>query len=160
MLKIIENAFSSRAMPSEVVKFSKDITSETNDANWFKNKDWHDITWDDWEAHRYAFFSFTPQAFLYYLPSILRLSSERPDSLFLPAEALLQVLDRSPVVEYWDEFILNRLYGLDFKEYEAIAKWIEVLSDSCVVASEDTLGRAFDTIALLQKSSMSNREKF
>lgn len=151
----IENAFSTRKMPIEVVEIGGDITTEKKDAMWFKNRDWREIEWDEWEKYRDAFFSFTPEAFAYYLPSILTLSLKNPDRLFLPAQALLQVLDRSPVVEYWDEFIVTRLFEFNFEEYNIIAEWIEILSDSCLIASDDTLGRAFDTIAILQ-----NRKNF
>ena len=111
------------------------------------------VTWDEWEAHRDAFFSFTPEAFAYYLPSILCLSIQFPGQWFAPVDSLLKILDRSPVVEYWDAFVVTRLVGLKTTEYEALKEWLLWLSDQPMLGSEEDLGRALDTIDLLQSET-------
>jgi hypothetical protein len=149
----IEKAFVERQKPTRLVESRAPVTSEQQDALWFDNRDWREITWQDWEIHRDAFYAFTPEAFAYYLPSVLVLSSQFPDQWFWPVDALLQVLDRSPVVEYWDDFLTTRLLGLRTPEYEVLTEWLLSLSELGTAASEDSLGRAFDTIDLLQRET-------
>lgn len=149
----IERAFAARRKPSRLVELRDPVTPEQRDALWFENREWHEITWADWEAHPDAFYAFTPEAFAYYLPSVLALSAQFPDRWFWPADALLQVLDRSPVIEYWDEFLTTRLMGLQAPEYEVLTEWLLALSEHGTVALEDSLGRAFDTVDLLQKET-------
>jgi len=146
----IEQAFSHRQKPNQLIESRESlITPEQMEALWFNERDWHEITWGNWEEHRDAIYAFTPEAFAYYLPSILTLSSQRPHQWFWPADALLIILDRSPVVDYWDTFITTRLLGLRLEEYEALKDWLLALSEYSSV-SEDTLDRAFDTVCLLE----------
>jgi hypothetical protein len=149
----IKQAFADRAKPTRLIDAQEPVTPDQKDSLWFSGREWQDVTWDDWESHRDALYAFTPEAFAYYLPSILCLSSQSPEKWFWPADSLLQVLDRSPVVEYWDSFILTRLVGLKTPEYEVLKEWLLVLSEQQGINSEDTLGRAFDTVNLLQNET-------
>jgi hypothetical protein len=149
----IDQAFGHRAKPKVVLTPNYPVASDAEDALWFSGRDWREITWEDWERHRDALYAFTPEAFGYYLPSILSLSSQRPDKWFWPADALLQVLDRSPIVEYWDAFLTTRLLGLQSAEYEALKGWLLSLSGQKDSGSEDALGRAFETVDLLQRET-------
>lgn len=153
LLRQIEQAFGDRPKPSKLVEERVPVTPEQMDALWFGGRDWRDITWRDWESHRDAVYAFTAEAFAYYLPSILALSCSRPDQWFAPADGLLQVLDRSPVVGYWDAFITTRLVGLRTAEYEVLKEWLLSLSGRKGPDAEDTLGRALDTVDLLQKET-------
>jgi hypothetical protein len=155
----IEQAFSYRQKPNKLIDSrEKLVTPEQMEALWFSDRDWREITWENWEDHRDAIYAFTPEAFAYYLPSILTLSSQCPHQWFWPADALLKILDRSPVVDYWDTFITTRLLGLRVEEYEVLKDWLLVLSEHSNSASENTLDRAFDTICLLQKESTTRDE--
>lgn len=153
LLRQIEQAFGDRKKPSKLVEERVPVTPEQKDALWFGGRDWRDVTWSDWESHRDAVYAFTPEAFAYYLPSILTLSSVHPDQWFAPADGLLQVLDRSPVAEYWDAFITTQLVGLRTAEYEVLKSWLLSLSGHKGSDAEDTLGRALDTVDLLQKET-------
>jgi|JI6StandDraft_1071083.scaffolds.fasta_scaffold170594_2 hypothetical protein len=149
----VEQAFKHRPKPVNVIGISGPLTTEYVDALWFTDRDWKEITWEDWELHRDAVYAFTPEAFAYYLPSILILSSQRPTEWFWPADALLQVLDRSPTVAYWDDFLLTRFMGLRVAEYEVLSEWLVYLSEHESFAAPETLARSFDTINLLQKET-------
>jgi hypothetical protein len=149
----IEHAFGNRAKPTELIEEQDSVTPEQKDSLWFSGRDWRDITANDWEEHRDAIYAFTPKAFAYYLPSILVVSSQRPDQWFAPADSLLQMLDRSPVVEYWDSFITTRLIGLQAEEYEALKEWLLSLSGHKGHDAEDALSRALETVDLLQKET-------
>jgi hypothetical protein len=153
LIETIDAAFGWRTCPPEVVDPSAAITSELQEALWFANRDWHEITWADWETHRDAIYFFAPEAFRYFLPSVLTLSSESPEKWFWPVDSLLQVLDRSPVPEYWDDFILSKFIGLKITEYEAITQWLLLLSERRGPEEQLSIGRAFDTIALLKEAT-------
>ncbi|MBY0469271.1 MAG: hypothetical protein K2Q07_09870 [Burkholderiaceae bacterium] len=149
----VEDAFGERPKPKRLVESKVPVTSEQRDALWFGDRAWGEVTWDDWESHHDAFYAFTPEAFAYYLPSVLCLSSKNPDRWFWPADALIQILDRSPVVEHWDIFLSTRLLGLRPVEYEALKAWLLLLTEHGANASAEALGRAFDTVALLQSET-------
>jgi hypothetical protein len=150
--KIIET-FGCRPKPDELVAPCEPVTSDQHDALSLGERTWQELTWDDWTKHSGAFYAFLPDAFRYYLPSILTLSIERPDQWFFPADGLMQILDRSPTIGYWDAFLTDRLLGLRACEYEVLSEWLLVVSQYEAIALQDAVNRAFDTVALLQQES-------
>ncbi|MEZ5826815.1 MAG: hypothetical protein R3C97_19490 [Geminicoccaceae bacterium] len=142
-------------MPERLIVGTGSVTAEERDALWFGNKAWDEITWDDWERHPDAIYTFTPEAFVYDLPSVLCLSAENPDRWFWPADSLVKLLDRSPVPEFWDEFLLTRMLGLNTDQYEILKKWLLLLAEHGEQDFGDSIGRAFDTVVLLQSKSAS-----
>jgi hypothetical protein len=153
LLLKIQQAFGDRCIPNQVTDGNMPLTCEQTEAMFFRGRDWRDITWEEWESHCDAFYAFTPEAFQYYLPSIVSLAAKHPGRWFWPADALVHVLDRSPVVEYWDRFLTSRLLGLKPSEYEVLQEWILGLSGTPLIDSDETAGRAFDTLDLLKKET-------
>lgn len=149
----IETAFRVRTPPQSTVESGSISTPEQLDAIWFVGRNWRDISRADWESHGDAFYAFSPKAFVYFLPSILMVSVERPGEYFGVAESLIGILDRSPVVENWDEFLVSRLCGLNSSEYAAISEWLLRLSQHDFPYDSDGIARAFDTVQLLDKES-------
>jgi len=94
----IERVFSSRTKPvqvrlaDEVIQLDDDV----EDALWFSGRDWHELTWQDWQEHSCAIYFFDPEAFAYYLPSLLLLSAQNPKDSLNAADSLISELDRSP----------------------------------------------------------------
>lgn len=153
LINQIEHAFGHRLKPSNVVDARNPVGSDERDALWFAGRSWQEVTWESWEDHSGALYAFTPEAFAYYLPSILSLSSLHPEKWLGPADTLLRVLDRSPLVEHWDSFIATRLVGLQTAEYEALKEWLLSLSGHKDSEAEDALGRALETVDLLLKET-------
>jgi hypothetical protein len=149
----IEKAFAARSIPTKLVEIKTPVTPEQIDALWFRGQDWRVITREDWDSHRDAIYAFTPEAFAYYLPSIICLSIELPQKWFFPVDSLLRILDCSPVVEYWDSFIATRLIGLKKEEYEILKEWILWLSEYPPTGLEVDFGRVFDTVNLLENET-------
>jgi len=77
----IEHVFSSRAKPAQVRLADEviQLDDDVEDALWFSGRDWHELTWQNWQEHSDAIFFFDPEAFAYYLPSILLLSAQNPN---------------------------------------------------------------------------------
>jgi hypothetical protein len=96
-----------------------------------------------------ALSAFVPEAFRYYLPSVLTLTIGGLKGL-IAAESLISILDRMPVPHYWDNFLTSRLLGLEPKEYEAIRQWLLSLSGTEDGHLEDQLVRAYETVDLLE----------
>jgi hypothetical protein len=149
----IEAAFENRKLPNFTTEQAAFTTPEQRDAMWFHGRDWRDLTRTDWEGRSDAFYSFSPEAFVYYLPSILKISSERPEEPFPPADSMLCILDRSPVVDNWDEFLISRMSRLTFSEYATISEWLIRLLENNFPYDQAGISRAFDTIQLLDQAS-------
>lgn len=148
----IESAFFWRSCPPKLISVKKVVTTEQQDAQWFTGLDWRTITRSDWEQHRDAIYAFTPEAFAYFLPSILALTSATPGEWLYVADVLLSILDRSPMIEYWDDFLLTRLLGLRDAEYAVMAQWLLDLSEF-ERTWPHSIGRAFDTVELLRQET-------
>src|SRR5258707_3372556 len=99
----IECVFSSRPKPAQVRLADEvfQLDSDVEEALWFSGRDWHELTWQSWQAHSCAIFFFDPEAFAYYLPSVLLLSAQNPSESLNAADSLISRLDRSPDVAGW-----------------------------------------------------------
>jgi hypothetical protein len=162
--KEIEQAFRNRPLPGCVytlkpVDLSHGIDSDVEDTLWFAGRDWRTLTPEDWEKHNCATTFFEPEAFAYYLPSLMILTMERPSDGMLAADSVIYNLDRSPGRDNWDPPLLRRYLLLSVEELEVLKEWLIELSNyvpyrGIGLASDgpgDQLGRAFDTVAALQE---------
>lgn len=156
----IERAFAGRQKPAQMIgEDVVQIDSDVEEALWFRERDWHDITWQDWEGHSCAIFFFSPEAFAYYLPSVLLLSTENRTDSLLAADSLIGLLDRSPDADGWTENFATPFLELHTEELEVLKEWLLKLCEYLpykgwgIAASGpgDRFGRAYDTIDLLQK---------
>ncbi|NJS36729.1 MAG: hypothetical protein HC765_10460 [Brachymonas sp.] len=149
LVNLLESAFGHRGLPVELTRGNRH-DPDAVDAWAFAGLRWQDVTRAHWSKHSAAFYSFEPQAFAYFLPSILALGADATQP-FMPRDSLIMVLDRSPTVEYWDAFILAHLVGLQMAEYDALKQWLLILSESTDgVVEQSSIDRSFDTIDLLQ----------
>lgn len=150
--------FARHAKPDSVINECGMITPELQDAIEIGRKAREELTADDWERKWDAFYALSSGAFLHYLPSMLACTFGDTSGRWLVTSSLLNVLDRSPVAEYWDQFLLDRFFGLTDGEYSAITEWILSLSDSNG-ADEDSIVRAYETIELLRGESKKARDR-
>jgi hypothetical protein len=159
LLAEIAEVFAWRPIPSEVIEFQipLQLDSDIKDTLWFAGRDWHDISWDDWQGHDVGMTYFTGEAFGYYLPSVLVLSVGRPEQCLSAAERLISHLDLPPDVEYWNPLFQRHLFNLSIEEIEVVKRWLVIISDSPTYhlhgtsGQGDNLGRAFDTLNLLHQ---------
>jgi len=157
----IERAFSSRPKPAQVRLADEvfQLDFEVEEALWFSGRDWHEITWQDWQEHSSAIYFFDPEAFAYYLPSVLLLSAQDPNKWLQAADSLINELDQSPDPEGWTQGLVRRFLGLNAAELDVLKEWLLQVCEYVpyrawgIAASGpgDTFGRAFDTVDLLQK---------
>jgi hypothetical protein len=164
----IENAFRHRQIPAEVVEMESclQIDSDVEDAQWFKGRDWREITREDWRLRHWGLNFLSPEAFAYYLPSLLVLTIHNPrDYPDLAVHSFIMRLDRTPGIENFDPPLTDRFFGLSGEEFDAIKEWLvfacenvpQVFWGAAASGPGDGFGRAFDTIDLLQKESALQR---
>jgi hypothetical protein len=157
----IERAFSSRPKPAQV-RLADEVFQfdfEVEEALWFSGRDWHEITWQDWQEQSSAIYFFDPEAFAYYLPSVLLLSAQDPNECLQAADSLINQLDQSPDPEGWTQGLVRRFLELNAAELDVLKEWLLQVCEYVpyrgwgIAASGpgDTFGRAFDTVDLLQK---------
>ncbi|SRR5258708_37068099 len=160
----IESAFAHRRMPAEVIEPEQYIQfdSDVEEALWFAGRDWREITVKDWQQRSSAAIFLSREAFPYYLPSLLILTIQNPNSYpEMAVDSIIFALDRSPNVEGWDEGLTRRFLGLKAEEFEAIKEWLLFVCENvphfsygdAASGPGETFGRAFDTIDLLQKET-------
>jgi hypothetical protein len=157
----IERAFAARPKPAQVRLADEvlQLDSDVEEALWFSGRDWHELTCQNWQEHSCAIFFFDPEAFAYYLPSVLLLSAENPSESLTAADSLISQLDRSPDAEGWTEGFASRFLGLHPAELDVLKEWLLQVCEYApykrwgIAASGpgDTFGRAYDTVDLLQK---------
>jgi hypothetical protein len=157
----IERAFSSRPKLPEVRLDDGvfQLDSDVEDALWFSGRDWHELTWQNWQEHSCAIYFFDPEAFAYYLPSILILSAQNQSEWLQAVDSLIGELDRSPDPDGWTEDLVGRYLGLNPAELSVLKEWLLQICEyetykkwgNAGSGPGDTFGRAFDTIDLLQK---------
>jgi hypothetical protein len=161
LAKKIERTFASRQKPPQV-RLGDDILqfdSDVEEALWFSGRDWQELTWQDWQEHRSAPYFFGPDAFAYYLPSILILSAQNPKEPLAAAEALISELDRSPDTTGWTKGFARRFLELNSEELDTLKEWLLQVCEYApykrwgIAASApgDAFGRAYDTADLIQK---------
>jgi uncharacterized protein DUF6714 len=157
----IERVFSSRSKPAQVRLADEifQLDSDVEEALWFSGRDWHELTWQDWQEHSCAIFFFDPEAFAYYLPSVLILSVQNPSESLNAADSLIAQLDQSPDAQGWTEGSVSRFLRLNPGELDVVKEWLLHVCDYDpykrwgIAASGpgDSFGRAFDTLDLLQE---------
>lgn len=157
----IERVFSSRPKPAQV-RLADGVVQldfEVEEALWFSGRDWHEITWQDWQDHDSAIYFFDAEAFAYYLPSVLLLSAQQSKEELTAAHLLISELDCSPDPEGWPKGFASRFLELNQAELGVLKEWLLHVCEYTpyrrfgLAASGpgDTFGRAFDTVNLLER---------
>src|SRR5260370_41762534 len=122
----IECVFSSRPKPAQVRLADEvfQLDFEVEEALWFSGRDWHEITWQDWQVHSSGIYFFDPEAFAYYLPSVLLPSAQHPSEELMAAYSLISVLDCIPAPDGWPEGFSSRFLGLNRAELDILKEWL------------------------------------
>jgi hypothetical protein len=128
LIEIIEDAFINRTIPNETlnVPHGRDcFDSDERDALWFLNREWHDITAQDWAAHYAALTFFTAEALAYYLPSIMITALKFPNEPLIAAENLIDLLFVEDTQLFGVDGRKSRFSMLHRGELDALGAWLE-----------------------------------
>lgn len=95
-------------------------------------------------------FWLSPQAFCYCLPGFM-LASLREKGNLLIADAIIGMLDRSSLPDFWEKFFCDRWLLLQRDELIAIQSWlIWILDNRYDHYDISRLDRAFDVLSVLE----------
>ncbi|KAF1035081.1 MAG: hypothetical protein GAK33_04989 [Burkholderia lata] len=151
IMRHLRAAFSERVRPTSVVPAVSSNTNDYSDALHFSNLLWDETSAHDWTTYADAIYRFTPDAFCYFLPGIMRVSVEDNQVALTVVESLIGSLDRSPVAEYWDDYFLQRWPKLTDIECDAVIEWIGWLNEHPLSPfAKDTILRACETLELVK----------
>jgi hypothetical protein len=149
ILSQISAAFSTRVPPPEVVQSAHPATHEYNEALHFRGRDWREINCDEWARYSDAIYAFAPSAFCYFLPGMLSAEIRENRADLLITSTLLNMLDRSPNMDTWDDFFVERWPLFTAVECNAVQEWILWLADQQAGFDDDTLMRSYETLEML-----------
>jgi hypothetical protein len=152
----IYNAFKFNVMPDSVVCDVNTEPSDMYDAISFKGVAWQDITLENWINHSSALFSFTSDAFKYYMPSLLIRSLECNFMRISAANTFLEMLDTSGIYDYFDEFLIDRFMGLKSIQYSVISDWAKLFIRTTKEYDELTEERVAYTLLIFQEKMEGN----
>jgi hypothetical protein len=150
----IIKAFEHRALPTRLIVYDFAITFEYEEALWFSGRSWQEIRWQDWQEYSCALYAFTPEAFVYYLPSVLSSALDKPDEWLDAVDSLLCLLDRNQEPQNWDDFMTERLVGLEEGEYKVLKDWIFFISESNMYYDEEAMLRCYQTLDLIESETI------
>jgi len=167
--KRIEQAFAGRQKPADVIEPENlvQFDSDVEEALWFAGHDWHDVEWNDWKEHSCAIHFLSPEAFGYYLPSLLLVTAQDPTEWLYAVDSLIWELDLSPSVDAWPDHFARRFLALRSEELSILKEWLLLICEYptyegygfSASGPGDKFGRAFDTVDLLQKEIEGKRLK-
>ncbi|MEF9387333.1 DUF6714 family protein [Ralstonia solanacearum species complex bacterium KE056] len=156
--KQIRAAFDARHRPNKATESSELTKDEQAALAEIMALDWRDTTASKWEKLADVVSWLSPEGFCYYLPGILVSTLEERCPNLMAACSVLFMLDRTPAVELWDDFFLERWRRFTVAELEAIATWIDwVSTEDGVVLDDVALTRALLNIDLLVSLAQENK---
>ena len=144
----IATAFAHRQCPETVTLTAIDDTLRA-DALFFANRDWRDITAEAWTEYSDAFYGLSPEAFLYFLPSILSISLD-PSNVLLVADALVTALDTSANPDIWSDWFSDRFKALTAGEIEVLKVWAAAFLNTVEKGEGSEYRRVHDTLTMLE----------
>ena len=120
------------------------------DARHFEGLEWTQVTAEDWRRYGDAFFGLSPEAFIYFLPSLLLVSLEQANLPLEAADALVSSLDTSADPDIWPGWFVERFSMLALPELKALKDWAAVYLDWAETGEGSETARVRDTLAMLQ----------
>lgn len=156
--KTIRTAFATRRRPDNATASSELTEDEMAALTEITALDWRETDATRWEKLAEVVSWLSPEGFCYYLPGILVSTLEERCPNLAAACSVLFMLDRTPAIEMWDEFFLERWSRLTVAELKAVAAWIDWISqEEDVAIDEVSLTRALLNVDLLMTVAKQGR---
>jgi hypothetical protein len=123
----LRHAFPVEPVPAVLFDKRYPCDSDQNDAALLQGLAWTEVAPEFWRDHWWALTSLRPEAFVYYLPSLLEVSLTEELPYDMARDSLIQTLDTSADIETTPHFSWNRFLLLSHAQFECLEAWIEVL---------------------------------
>ena len=152
LLAEISDAFSWRKRPN-LMTTSNELTKHEEDSLLkIFDLDANDISADDWENEFDILTLLSPDAFCYYLSSILRVSVKENELNLIVVFNLVTMLNRSPNEDWWELSFLERWSLLTENELDAIGNWFYWMLDfQSRSISDEMIEKTLETLQILKK---------
>lgn len=151
----ISIAFRDECLPRHLIDISYPVESDVADALKFSAINRDCITAEFWVLHYSALYSFHPDAFIYYLPSLLTCSLGKTVN-FLPLAVLLGMLDTSADPKLWDKFFIDRFGRLTIMQCDVLGKFVQSILVPDLELDEMKKERVILTVLMLREVASSH----
>jgi hypothetical protein len=151
LIQSAADAFGWRSPPDKLTDSVQIGAEDMADLVTFARNSWAETTVVLWEQHFDVIHYFSPLAFCYYLPGVIKATVEANEANLVVVGSVIGQLDRSPTPAWWDDHFLSRWPLLTAPELDVMQAWIIWLT-TCGHNPfwQGELDRAFDTLSLLQ----------
>jgi hypothetical protein len=149
MKQQITSAFRHRQRPTTVTNVAVSSTLR-DDACHFEGMSWTQVTARDWAEYSDAFTGFSPEAFVYFLPSLLILSLEASNLPLVAADFLVSSLDTSGDPDIWPGWFAERFEMLTSAEIRTLKDWSVAYLANAVKGEGSEFARVQDTLTMLE----------
>lgn len=153
LINQITAAFASRPRPAIVAETIRPDITDREDAERVGVYPREFLDWSFLQQHADALYAMTGEAFRYYLPMFLILSLQNRQVTPLFATPVIMMLSPGPDRSYWDARFKDLWLAMTAAEYDAVRAWLMAVAETDGLGFDSVeLGRAFDTISLLETS--------
>lgn len=147
----LEIVFSGRVFPEVVCSVAGVSKDELEEVESFCSSACDGLSVDLLEFYFDVVCLLSPDAFIYFLPKIIRCSVDEGCPGLLVNQSFVRMLDRSPDPEMWDDFFISRWAVLSKDECGVIEEWLLWLAASDPeLYSDASIDRALGTISLIK----------
>lgn len=148
----ISSAFGWRHRPNKKTDSTELTEDELISLNEIWKFNWSEIPDEVWECHSDALSWLSPLAFCYYLPGALTYVLHKNGFDGFIASRIGIFLDRTPELDLWDDFFIDRWSELTLDELKAIEMWLQWFCDRTSIFDEVSLIRMLLTIEILKEN--------
>ncbi|WP_151192236.1 hypothetical protein [Desulfomicrobium orale] len=139
LLHKLKNAFRERKKSKKYI-YDNFICDEREEIESIINKNWDELTSDILEKNFEVLNWLSPEDFCYYIAGVIYVSINENNPELLVINSIINMLDRSCNLSYWDENFSKRWTLFNNSELDVIYEWIIWLSSH----------KIYDEISLLR----------
>lgn len=139
LLHKLKNAFRERKKSKKYI-YDNFICDEREEIESIINKNWDELTSDILEKNFEVLNWLSPEDFCYYIAGVIYVSINENNPELLVINSIINMLDRSCNLSYWDENFSKRWTLFNNPELDVIYEWIIWLSSH----------KIYDEISLLR----------
>jgi hypothetical protein len=124
----LRRAFPAEPVPAVVVDDTFPCDPDRDDAVLLQGLAWPEVAADFWRDHWWGLTSLLPEAFVYYLPSLLEISIKDGLPYDMPRKTLIHTLDTSADLGTIPNFTLERMLILSSAQFDCVEAWCGIVA--------------------------------
>jgi len=124
ILTEFEKKFNNIIKPDSITSSEQLSHDERSEVMAFSELSWRDIDCKLLEKHFEVINWFSPAAFRYFLPGICYAGIRENKPELLIYDSIIDMLDRSQNIDYWDDFFLQRWTLFNSTQCDVLQEWV------------------------------------